>query len=113
MTRTLIVTFIIAFAVPVYAADGPPVNALRGPGAADRHPIAPRASAGDGVSSGGWWLGGAGVVLALGVLGGIGLAWRRGASRDPATGVAVVGRASLSPRHSLALVKVAGRTYLI
>lgn len=113
MTRIVIWLALVAVAAPALADDAPPVHALRNPATTERHPIAPRASSSSGAASGGWWLGVAGVVLALGVSGGFCLASRKGGARDPLAGIAVVGRASLSPRHSVALVKVAGRTYLI
>lgn len=69
-------------------------------------------SAGHG---GGWWLGTAGVALALAVVGGLSVVSRRfgPASQLGAPGLRVVGRTSLSPRHAVYLVRAGDRVLVL
>jgi hypothetical protein len=92
--------------------DEPPVSA--------RHPFAPRGASHSGAGashsgSGSWWLGTAGVALALAVAGGLSVASRRLVSTAPAGGVAlrVVARTSLSPRHAVYLVRAGERVLVV
>jgi flagellar biogenesis protein FliO len=71
----------------------------------------------EGTGSG--WLGPAGIALALAVLGGVSLAARRGRGWSPtpgaaaATRVRVIGRTSLSPRHTVHLLGVGRRVLIV
>ncbi len=66
-------------------------------------------------SSGGWWIGTAGIALALAVCGWASVASRKflpkGAGNAP--NLRVVGRTSLSPKHTVYLLDVGGRVLLI
>ena len=65
--------------------------------------------------SGGWWVGTASVALALAAVGWVSVAARRYVAPggpDPLA-LRVVGRASLSPKHSVYLVDVGGRVLIL
>lgn len=73
------------------------------------------AAAAPGAGSSGWWLGTVGVAIGLAVCGWASVAARRWPGRaaaSGATGIRVLGRTSLSPKHSVYLVEV-GRRVLI
>jgi hypothetical protein len=103
----------------IRAEPAPPSASIDGSAAAERHRIAPRGNAGrrSGVESeatGGWWLGTAGIALALAVCGGISVASRRFWPQVVAGGpLRVVGRTSLSPRHTVYLLKAGGRVLIV
>jgi hypothetical protein len=114
-------------AVATTAGHAPPSVALDPPA---RRRFPPRAGLAMGVeatrpgadgartgpeSSGGWWLGTAGVALALALVGWGSVASRRYLPRGGSgpLAVRVVGRASLSPRHSVYLVEVGGRVLIV
>ena len=61
----------------------------------------------------GWWPGMAGIALALAAVGGIAAVARRFAPRPPTGTVQVVGRVSLSPKHSVFMLRVGRRTLLV
>lgn len=66
--------------------------------------------------SGGWWLGTAGAALALAACGWASVSSRRYLPRAGTTGPAalrVVGRTSLSPRHTVYLLDVGGRVLIV
>jgi Flagellar biosynthesis protein, FliO len=63
--------------------------------------------------SGGGWLGAAGLALALALCGGIGLALRRVPRRADSSLLQVVGRVSLSPRHSVVLLRIGDRVLIV
>jgi flagellar protein FliO/FliZ len=97
----------------------PPTVAIGGPAAEARHPFpTARARGGRGGAetpggSGGWWLGTAGVALALALFGGISLASRRLPARADAGPLQVVGRVSLSARHSAILLRAGDRVLIV
>jgi flagellar protein FliO/FliZ len=66
-------------------------------------------------SSGAWWVGTAGMALALAACGWASLAARRFLPGRPAgaSSVRVVSRTSLSPRHSVYLLDVGGRVLIV
>ena len=66
-------------------------------------------------SSAGWWVGTAGVALALAVCGWVSLASRRyfPAARGAAVSLRVVGRTSLSPKQSVYLLQVGDRVLIV
>ncbi|WP_422928316.1 flagellar biosynthetic protein FliO [Singulisphaera sp. PoT] len=63
--------------------------------------------------SSGWWLGTAGIALALAVCGGLSIAARHIAPKTNAGPLRVVGRTSLSPKHTVYLLKAGGRTLIV
>ena len=66
-----------------------------------------------GPDSSGWWLGSAGITLVLAVCGAICVAARKYRPRESAGSLRVVGRVSLSSRHSIFLVRAGERVLLI
>jgi flagellar protein FliO/FliZ len=82
-----------------------------------RYPFAPGADS-SGLSpsspvSTGWWLGSAGIALAMAVCGAVCVAARKYWPQDSSGLVHVVGRVSLSPKHSIYLVRAGQRILLI
>lgn len=90
-----------------------------------RRPLLPRGSSqpGQGAArpspevAGGWWVGTAGVALALALCGWASVAARRyrplARGGSGPTPLRVVGRASLSPRHTVYLLEVGGRVLIV
>ena len=64
-------------------------------------------------SSRGWWLGSTGIALVLAICGAICVAARKYRPQDSAGLVQVVGRVSLTPRHSIFVVRAGQRSLLI
>ncbi len=86
-----------------------PSGHLWQPGSIARTPeSAPR-----GPGSSGWWLGSAGITLVLAICGAICVAARKYLPQEAAGSVRVVGRVSLSSRHSIFLVRTGERVLLI
>jgi flagellar biogenesis protein FliO len=91
------------------------------PGVLPARPVTPRRavvrrSAERPEGTAGWWLGTAGIALALAVCGGISLATRGGwrwSQINTAGTLRVVGRTSLSPRHTIHLLSVGGRVLIV
>jgi flagellar biogenesis protein FliO len=84
----------------------------------ERHPIQPRKTPsprlkGETGGSSGWWLGTAGIALALALFGGISLASRRYLPQAGTGQLRVIGRTSLSPRHSVYLIQVSDRVLIV
>jgi flagellar protein FliO/FliZ len=91
------------------------------PGAPPARPFPPRGmvvrrTAEQSEGTGTWWLGTGGIALALAICGGLSVATRRG-WRWPQIASAgtlrVVGRTSLSPRHTVHLLSVGGRVLIV
>lgn len=81
--------------------------------AADRHPITrPEAPRPVASSSPGFWLGAGGIAVALAAFGAFSLVPRKTRPRDSAD-IRVVGRASLSPRQAVYLLRVGDRTLIV
>ena len=103
---------------PVRAEHAPPTVALSGP---ERRPFAPRGPArrgGDGRAedAGGWWLGTAGITLALAVGGAVCMASRRYLPQPAATSgpaLRVVGRTRLSPKQTVYLLQAGARVLVV
>lgn len=77
-----------------------------------------RSSAAPGDGSTGWWAGGVGVVAALAGFGGLGLVSKRlglvpGGHAAAPGGLKVIGRTSLSPRHSVYLLQAGDRVLIV
>lgn len=70
-------------------------------------------SAPRGPGSSGWWLGSAGITLVLAICGAICVAARKYWPQESAGSLRVVGRVSLSSRHSIFLVRAGERVLLI
>ncbi len=99
---------------PRASADEPaPTVALPNP---SRHPTSRPVGGKPGAStgSGGFWLGSAGVAVALAAFGGLSLATKklRPSGGDSPT-LRVVGRAGLSPKHSVYLLRVGDRVLIV
>ena len=63
--------------------------------------------------AGGWWMGPAGIAAALAAFGGVSLASRRFLASGESGPIRVVGRASLSGKHSACLVRVGDRVLIV
>jgi flagellar protein FliO/FliZ len=109
----------VLFARPVRADRVPPTAAIATPDpeASGRRPFvrreatARRAEASEGAD--GWWLGTAGVALALALFGGISLASRRYLPQREGGPMRVVGRTSLSPKQTVYLLRVGERVLIV
>jgi hypothetical protein len=108
-----------AFAVrPVWADDqAPPKLLIRGPLPEGRHQLPPssgtsRPMGHSSRSASGWWIGTAGIALALATFGAISLASRRMPTGRGSGPFEVMARASLSPKHTVYLMR-AGDQMLI
>jgi hypothetical protein len=104
------------------AEDAPPVAAIAAPGsraaAIPKDDLIRRPASRPAVASargGSWWLGSAGVVAVFAGLGYAVWAARQGTLRLPRTprGLEVVGRAALTPRHQVHLLRAGDRILLI
>ena len=81
--------------------------------ATDRHPITHHEAASPAASSSaGFWLGAGGIAVVLAVFGAVSLLAKKARPRDSAD-LRVVGRASLSPRHAVYLLRVGDRTLIV
>ncbi len=106
---------------PVRADRAPPTTAIATPSPdpepPGRLPFRPRdASARRAEVSGGaggWWLGTAGIALALALFGGISLASRRYGPQREGGPLRVVGRTSLSPKQTVYLLRVGDRVLIV
>lgn len=122
MTRALrwpLIVLGVLLATAARGEDPPTVSIPRTSGhllptASDR---AGRGSSGLRGNAGGWWMAPAGLVAALAIFGGAVMAARR---FSPAMGLEsstralrVIGRAPLTPRHAVHMVRAGGRTLLI
>jgi flagellar protein FliO/FliZ len=103
----------------VRADQAPPTASIAGRNPVSPRPFPLRGAAGrrvDGLAekSGGWWFGTAGIVLALALFGGISMASRRFLPQAGSGGfLGVVGRASLSPKHTVFLLRVGERVLIL
>jgi flagellar biogenesis protein FliO len=99
------------------------VAPARDPGSAPARPFPPRTAAvrrGDPQAevtvTSGWWLGTTGIVLALAVCGAVSVAARRGWRWPQAQAggmFRVIARTSLSPRHTVYLLRVGDRVLVV
>ncbi len=95
------------------ADDAPPVES--------RHriilpPKIGRGAATPSTSSGGWWIGTAGVAVALAVFGGVSVAAKRfglGPKSSEVGLLKVVGKTSLSPKHTVYLLRAGDRVLIV
>jgi len=103
-------------------ADQPPADShLDKASASTSHHLVPvrgtsrrtAASRGSAESSSGWWLGTAGIALALAICGGISIASRRFLPQISSGPLRVVGRTSLSSKHTIYLLKAGDRTLIV
>ena len=104
---------------PVRADRVPPTTAIAAPApdAAGRRPFGTREAtvrrSEDSEGTGGWWLGTAGIALALALFGGISLATRRYLPQREGGPLRVVGRTSLSPKQTVYLLRVGDRVLIV
>ena len=102
---------------PARADREPPTAAIAAPDPAGRRPFARREATASPAEvsegAGGWWLGTAGIALALALFGGISLASRRYLPQREGGPLRVVGRTSLSPKQTVYLLRVGDRVLLI
>jgi hypothetical protein len=120
--------FLLSGTASLWGQEGRPEDAGAGQGAASgpvrisrpanlRSPFAsgadPSGSPQSSTASAGWWLGSAGIALALAVCGAVCVAARKYLPQPSSGLVHVVGRVSLSSRHSIFLVRAGQRTLLI
>ena len=77
------------------------------------HPKIGSAPATSSTSSGGWWLGTAGIALALAAVGGISFGLRKFLPKSETGPLRVIGRTSLSPRHSVYLLRAGDRVLIV
>jgi hypothetical protein len=97
-------------------AQGTPATAsILRPEAEPRVPAPPRSKppAASTDPGGGWWLGTAGIAAALAVFGGASVASKRFLPSRDSGPIQVVGRSSLSTRHSVYLVRVGDRVLIL
>jgi hypothetical protein len=97
---------------------GPLTNAIPGPGAEGLHRVpakteSTRPGRVGSDASGGWWLGTVALALGLAVFGGISLASRRFLPGRDSGPLRVIGRAALSSKHSVCMVRANNRILLI
>ncbi len=112
----------LGFALATGGITSPPARAqsstparrpvARAEGAAASSSRSPRPEVG---ASGSWWIGTAGMALALAACGWASLAARRFLPKrlDGASNVRVVGRTTLSPKHSVYLLDIGGRVLIV
>jgi flagellar protein FliO/FliZ len=99
----------------VQADERPPTAAISSPEIRHRVPRPPtsKTSGSTSESAGGWWLGSVGIVAALAVFGGVSLASKRFLPNRESGPIQVVGRSSLSPKHSVYLLRVGDRVLIV
>jgi flagellar biogenesis protein FliO len=100
------------------ADRSPPEAAIAGPGSLGRQPFPARghASRRPGDSSGatgGWWIGTAGIALALAACGAVSVASKRLLPQSGTNALRVVGRTSLSPKHTVYLLQAGDRVLIV
>jgi Flagellar biosynthesis protein, FliO len=98
--------------------DRPLTAAISGPSGEGSYRVPPRSDSGrsaisSNAGAGGWWFGTGGIAFALAVLGAITLASRRYPRSQDSGSLRVIGRAALSSKHSVCLVRANHRIVLI
>ncbi len=68
---------------------------------------------GSAESSSGWWLGTVGIAVALAIFGGVSVASKRFLPQHGSGLLRVVGRTSLSPKHTVYLLKAGDRVLIV
>ncbi len=108
---------LILGAAPALADGPPPTAAIRPPSAESRQPVptrTPRRDPADSTpGSGGWWVWPAGIAATLAAFGGVSRASKRFLPSRDSGPIRVVGRAALSPRQSVYLVRVGDRVLIV
>jgi flagellar protein FliO/FliZ len=97
------------------ADESPPTAAISRPDSSHRALAPPRSKTGGSTSesSGGWWMGSVVAASALAVFGGVSLASKRFLPNRESGPLQVVGRSSLSPKHSVYLLRVGDRVLIV
>jgi flagellar biogenesis protein FliO len=100
---------------PAFAENTPPTASIPRPESAERLSAPPRSrpSASSSESSGGWWAGPVGIAAALAVFGGVSVASKRFLPSRDSGPIQVVGRSSLSTKHSVYLLRVGDRVLIL
>lgn len=98
--------------------EAPPELAISGSTLRERHTLPPARSSGlladrSRSRSSGWWLGTAGIALALAAFGVGSLAARRALPGRAGGPLEIVGRLSLSPKHAVYLVRAGEHTLVV
>jgi flagellar protein FliO/FliZ len=98
-----------------FAENPSPTLVSSRPDAGARVPAPPRSKpvGSPSESSGGWWIGPAGMAAALAVFGGVSLASKRFLPSKDSGPFQVVGRSALSPKHSVYLLRVGDRVLIL
>ena len=112
--KTFLVVTILTFA-GLPSARSQERNGVENPGTATLHARpgrGPKPASGAGALGFGW-LGPAAITLVLAACGAASLLLKRTAARVDAARMRVVGRASITPRHSLALVQIGDRVLIV
>jgi flagellar biogenesis protein FliO len=107
---------IVALIGPIARADEkPPTLSLSRPDVSERPlaPERPKAGSSRTESTGGWWITPVGLAAALAVFGGLSLASKRFLPNRESGPIQVVGRSSLSPKHSVYLLRVGERVLIV
>jgi hypothetical protein len=122
------VVFLLSGTASLRGQEGGPAEAAEGQGGEPspvrisrpstlRSPFAPGIESSGrpsgSAASAGWWLSSAGIALVLAACGAVCVASRRYWAQPSSGPVHVVGRVSLSPRHSIYVVRAGRRTLLI
>jgi flagellar protein FliO/FliZ len=97
------------------AQEEPPTASIARPEASSRPLLPPRPTRGSTSTDpgGGWWLGPVGIAAALAVFGGVSLASKRFLPSRDSGPIRVVGRSSLSTKHSACLLRVGDRVLIV
>lgn len=116
--RTL--AFTLIFILPAFAHGDGPARVLPSASIPARHPVdrsgtSPRDGASRSGSSSGYWLGLVGIAVVLGGVGACRVGVKRliPAGEAGALNLKVIGRASLSPRHTVYLLRAGDRVLIV
>ena len=96
----------------------PPTVAIQGARDPERVPLpshdgSTRLSSTGAPSTGGWWFGTVGIAVALAVFGAVSIASKRYLPHQGSGSLRVVGRTSLSPKHTVYLLKAGERVLIV
>ncbi len=101
----------IALSPPTHADEAKPASLAHHP--ISRQDASVRTGARSTASSGGFWLGTGGIAVALAAFGAISLGAKKLRPGSDAGPLKVIGRTSLSPRHSVYLLRAGDRVLIV
>jgi flagellar protein FliO/FliZ len=105
---------VVASMAPPAKADGaPPSPTPDGRYQIVRHPKSGRPGTSIPASTSSWWMGTAGIALALAAFGGMSLAAKKFLPQSESGPLRVVGRTSLSPKHAVYLLKAGDKVLIV